>query len=120
MGLSTLVLLVSTMQPFMTISSARAGERAGGKESCRGGVVKSGTAAGAQSALSRSHNRQLRSSPGRGRALPLTKDEVRLLQVEHDVQLAHVLKVLVHGLHERVDELEHAQLILHRAGEAGA
>ena len=31
-----------------------------------------------------------------------------LFEVEHDVELAHVLKVLVQGLHERVDELQDA------------
>ena len=41
----------------------------------------------------------------------LVQDDVRLLQVEHDVELAHVLEVLVECLHQRVDELEQSQLV---------
>lgn len=39
---------------------------------------------------------------------------MRLLNVEHDIQLAHILKVLVQGLHKGVDELQHAQLVLQK------
>lgn len=42
------------------------------------------------------------------------EDVVRLLDVEHYVQLAHVLEVLVEGLHQVVDELQVRHLVLHR------
>ena len=38
----------------------------------------------------------------------------RLLEVEHDVELAHVLEVTVESLDQRVDELEARQLVLVR------
>ena len=42
----------------------------------------------------------------------LVEDEVRLLEVEHDVELAHVLKIAVERLDERMDELEDRKLVL--------
>ena len=42
----------------------------------------------------------------------LVEDEVRLLEVEHDVELAHVLKIAVERLDERMDELEDRELVL--------
>ncbi len=42
----------------------------------------------------------------------LVKDEVGLLKVEDDVQLAHGAKVLVQHLHVPVDQLEGQQLVV--------
>eukprot|EP00308_Calcidiscus_leptoporus_P017922 CAMPEP_0119375144 /NCGR_PEP_ID=MMETSP1334-20130426/33990_1 /TAXON_ID=127549 /ORGANISM="Calcidiscus leptoporus, Strain RCC1130" /LENGTH=187 /DNA_ID=CAMNT_0007393373 /DNA_START=184 /DNA_END=748 /DNA_ORIENTATION=- len=42
----------------------------------------------------------------------LVQNEVRFLEVEHDVQLAHILKVAIECLDECVDELEDGEFIL--------
>eukprot|EP00968_Pinguiococcus_pyrenoidosus_P009327 scaffold731_cov261-Pinguiococcus_pyrenoidosus.AAC.73 len=42
----------------------------------------------------------------------LVEHKMRLLQIEHDVQLAHGLEELVQRLHEAVDELQDAELVL--------
>ncbi len=44
----------------------------------------------------------------------LVEDEVGLLEVEDDVELAHVAVVLVHLLHEPVDDLERDELVVGR------
>lgn len=36
-----------------------------------------------------------------------------LFEIVHDVQLAHVSKVPVHGFHQAVDELEDRKFVLH-------
>eukprot|EP00963_Diacronema_lutheri_P007218 scaffold631_cov318-Pavlova_lutheri.AAC.8 len=42
------------------------------------------------------------------------EDEMCFFEVVHDVQLAHVPEVPVHGFHQAVDELEDCQFVLHR------
>ena len=42
----------------------------------------------------------------------LVENGVDLLEVEHNVQLAHVLEVRVEGLHKEVDELQHNELVV--------
>ena len=53
----------------------------------------------------------LGSGSGSGSGLELGWS-ARLLEVEHDVELAHVLEVTVESLDQRVDELEARQLVL--------
>lgn len=43
----------------------------------------------------------------------LVQDVMRLLDVVHDVQLADVLEIFVHGLHEVVDELQVCHFVLY-------
>ena len=38
--------------------------------------------------------------------------KMRLFEIEHNVQLAHVLKVFVQRLHQRVDKLQDSKLVL--------
>lgn len=42
----------------------------------------------------------------------LVEDVVGLLNIVHDIQLADVLEVLVHGLHQVVNELQVGHLVL--------
>lgn len=44
----------------------------------------------------------------------LIEDVVRFLNVKHDVQFTHILKVFVQGLDQIVDELKICHLILHQ------
>lgn len=46
----------------------------------------------------------------------LVEDVMRLLDVIHDVQFAHVLKVLIHCLNQIVDELEVGHFVLSGKG----
>ena len=88
MGFRILILFVSTMQPFVTISSV--GEK---------------------------RDSDARTGPGSCPRVrhTLTENIVCLLDVEHDVELADVFEVLVKSLDKRVNELEHAQFVLREA-----